>query len=98
MTTASIGESVKRVEDPKFLTGRGRYVDDINIPGTLNLVLVRSEHAHARIKNVDVSRAANHPGVVAVFTGADLQEQLGVLPAGWVLPGHATPRPPAARV
>ena len=96
-TMASIGSSTKRIEDPKFLTGRGRYVADINLPGMLHLVLVRSEHAHAHLKKIDVSLAIKQPGVVAAFTGEDLKEQLGSLPAGWVLSNmHEPDHPPIA--
>ena len=86
MTTADlIGTSVKRVEDAPLITGQGQYVDDLRLPGLLHLAIVRSPHAYAKIRNIDVANAANAPGVVAVFTGADLQEQQGSLPAGWVL-------------
>ena len=95
MTTSTFGSSIKRREDPKLITGQGTYVDDIKIFGMLHAVMVRSPHAHARITNIDTSRARNHPGVVAVFTGAELQHDLGALPLGWILPGqehvaHAT--------
>ncbi|MDA0232346.1 MAG: xanthine dehydrogenase family protein molybdopterin-binding subunit, partial [Chloroflexi bacterium] len=82
---AKLGDSVRRVEDDRLITGRGRYVDDIKLNGMLYVSLVRSPHAHALIKNVDVSAAAALPGVETVFTGADLQEQLGSLPAGWTI-------------
>ena len=86
MTTETlIGQEVKRVEDQALITGRGQYVDDLRLPGLLHLALVRSPYGHAKINNIDVSAAANANGVVSVFTGADLAEQLGSLPAGWVL-------------
>ena len=88
MTTGTFGTSVKRREDPKFITGQGTYVDDIKLVGMLHAAIVRSPHAHARIRSIDTSRAQNHPGVVAVFTGAELQNQLGALPLGWILPGQ----------
>jgi carbon-monoxide dehydrogenase large subunit len=66
------GRPVKRVEDPRLITGRGRYVDDIDLPGTLHAAFVRSPHAHARIVSVDGSRAVKHAGVVAVFTASDM--------------------------
>ncbi len=95
MTThATIGEEVRRVEDPALITGRGRYVDDLRLPGLLHIALVRSPYAHARINNIDVSDAANADGVVAIFTGADLQEQLGSLPVGWVLEDMKQPEHP----
>ena len=85
MTSQAVGERIKRNEDPRLLTGRALFVDDISLPGMLHVAFVRSPYAHALIKKVDVSEAARAPGVEAVFTGADLQEQLGNLPVGWVL-------------
>lgn len=67
-----IGQSVRRVEDERLLKGEGRYLADLHIPGTLEAVFVRSVHAHARIRGVDVSRALASPGVVAVLTEKDL--------------------------
>jgi carbon-monoxide dehydrogenase large subunit len=64
--------SVKRIEDPRLLTGRGRYLDDIQLPGLLHAVFVRSPHAHARLSRVDASAALEVPGVAAVLTGRDL--------------------------
>src|SRR5258708_32723608 len=66
-----IGASVKRVEDPRFLTGQGHYVDDIKLPNMAYAAFLRSSYAHARI-TVDVSEARALPGVFAVFTAADL--------------------------
>ncbi len=87
MTTATFGSSIKRREDPKLITGQGSYTDDIKLFGMLHAVIVRSPHAHARIRSVDTSRAKNHPGVVAVYTGVELQPHLGALAVGWLLPG-----------
>jgi len=67
------GASIKRSEDPRILTGTGRYVDDIKLPGMLHAAFVRSPLAHARVLSVDVSAARALPGVVAVLTGADLE-------------------------
>src|ERR1700678_503679 len=67
------GASVKRSEDPRILTGAGRYVDDIKLPGMLHAAFVRSPLAHGRVLSVDVSAAQALPGVVAVLTGADLE-------------------------
>ena len=79
-----IGQSVRRVEDRRFITGKGRYTDDIALPNSTFAVLVRSPHAHAAIKGVDTTAAASAPGVVAVFTGADLEAAgVGGLPCGW---------------
>src|ERR1700745_3659736 len=67
------GARIKRSEDPRILTGRGRYVDDIKLPRMLHAAFVRSPMAHARLLSVDVSAALALPGVVAVLTGADLE-------------------------
>ncbi|MCE2457085.1 MAG: molybdopterin-dependent oxidoreductase [Dehalococcoidia bacterium] len=96
-TQAVLGESIKRREDPRLITGRGTYVDDVRLVGMVNMVLVRSPHAHANIRSVDTSAAESADGVVAVFTGAQLQEELGSLICGWVVPDtNETPHPPLA--
>ena len=64
-----IGAPVKRVEDRRFLTGRGTYTDDISRPGQTHAYMLRSPHAHARIKSIDTAAAKAADGVVAVFTG-----------------------------
>jgi carbon-monoxide dehydrogenase large subunit len=69
-----MGHSVKRKEDPRFLVGKGTYVDDIQLPGMVYLDIVRSPYAHARIKKIDASKALELPGVLAVITGKDLEE------------------------
>ena len=98
MTTQSaIGESIKRREDPRLITGRGSYVDDVRMVGMTHMALVRSPHAHANIGSVDTSAAAASDGVLAVFTGADLAERLGSLICGWVVPDtKEVPHPPLA--
>ena len=79
-----IGASVKRREDLRFITGNGRYVDDINQPGQTYAVFLRSPFARARIDAVDASEALNVDGVVAVLTGTDMAgDGLGDLPCGW---------------
>jgi aerobic carbon-monoxide dehydrogenase large subunit len=70
------GASIKRSEDPRILTGAGRYVDDLKLPGMLHAAFVRSPMAHARVLSVDASDARALPGVVAVLTGADLEAML----------------------
>jgi carbon-monoxide dehydrogenase large subunit len=67
------GASVKRSEDPRILTGTGRYIDDVRLPGMLHAAFVRSPFAHARITNVDVTAARGAPGVIAVLTGEELE-------------------------
>ena len=79
-----IGKSVKRVEDKRFITGKGKYTDDIVLPGMTHASFVRSPHAHAKIKDVDTSAALASPGVVAVFTGKDIAEAgINGIPCGW---------------
>ena len=85
-----IGKSIKRREDPRFITGRGTYVDDVKLPGTTYAVFVRSPHAYARIKKIDTAAALKHPGVVAIFTGADMTG-VNSLPCGWLLPELKVP-------
>jgi carbon-monoxide dehydrogenase large subunit len=72
-----IGESIRRKEDARFLRGRGQYLDDFALPGMLHMVILRSPHAHARIRSIDASAASAAPGVVAVVTG-DLMAQHGL--------------------
>jgi aerobic carbon-monoxide dehydrogenase large subunit len=81
-----VGQAIRRREDPRFITGRGIYVDDIARPGTLHMAVVRSPEAHARIVSVDTSAALERADVVGVFTGEDLDLE-GPLPMAWVPPG-----------
>jgi aerobic carbon-monoxide dehydrogenase large subunit len=84
----SIGTPMKRKEDPRMITGRSRYTEDIHIPGTLHAAIVRSPEAHAAITSIDVSAAKERPGVVAVFTGEDLAEDFAAgLAMVWAPPG-----------
>ena len=81
-----IGARVKRKEDQRFLTGTGRYVDDLSLARTTHAYFVRSPHAHARIKSVDISAAKAMPGVVEIFTGKDVADaKVGSLICGWVV-------------
>lgn len=81
-----IGQSVRRREDYRFLTGAGQYTDDVLLPGQTYGVFLRSPYAHARIKSIDLSRAQKAPGVVQIFTGTDLAEaKVGGLPCGWLI-------------
>src|SRR5262245_9261595 len=87
MATATerlFGKSIKRREDPRFITGRGSYTDDLKLSGLTYAAFVRSPHAHARIRSIDTAAAQKHPGVVAISTGKDMT---GVksLPCGWDL-------------
>jgi carbon-monoxide dehydrogenase large subunit len=76
-----IGHRVRRVEDDRFIRGKGTYVDDVKLPGMLHMAILRSPYAHAVIKGIDTSRAQAHPGVVAVVTGELLaQHNLAWMP------------------
>jgi aerobic carbon-monoxide dehydrogenase large subunit len=79
-----IGASLRRKEDQRFLTGKGRYTDDFNRHGQLHAYFLRSPHAHARIRGIDTSRAKAAAGVVDVFTGADTKA-IGGLICGWMI-------------
>src|SRR6266487_2550629 len=81
-TNGLIGKSVKRVEDKRFTTGHGNYTDYIVLPRQTYASFVRSQYAHAKILSVDTSVAKAMPGVVAIFTGADIANVNGV-PCGW---------------
>jgi aerobic carbon-monoxide dehydrogenase large subunit len=81
-----VGQAMRRREDPRFITGRGIYVDDIARPGTLHMAVVRSPEAHARIVSIDTSAALERADIVGVFTGEDLDID-GPLPMAWVPPG-----------
>ena len=78
-----IGQSVKRVEDQRFITGKGQYTDDITLPGMTYATFIRSPLAHANIKNIDLSAAKNAPGYVASFVGSDIPEAIAGVPCGW---------------
>ena len=82
MAKFGIGQAVRRVEDQRFITGAGRYVDDIVLPGMCHGVVLLSPHAHARIKKVDTAKARAAPGVMLVLTGADaVADKLGAYTA-----------------
>src|SRR5690349_22279572 len=84
MPFEGIGVSVRRKEDARFLSGRGNYTDDINRPGQLYAFIRRADRPHAKINRIDTAAAAKAPGVVAVFTGADMAaDNVGGLPCGW---------------
>ncbi|MBI3965031.1 MAG: xanthine dehydrogenase family protein molybdopterin-binding subunit [Chloroflexi bacterium] len=85
-----IGASIRRVEDRPLVSGAGRYVDDLKIAGLLHIAFLRSPHAHARVTRLDVSAARQAPGVVAVFTGAEVNH-LKRLPVNQVVPNMSIP-------
>jgi carbon-monoxide dehydrogenase large subunit len=93
-----VGQRIKRTEDPRLLTGCGRYVDDITPSGTLHLAIRRSDQPHARIKSVDVGEAFAIPGVVGIFDASDIEgETLPALPTSRMKNYYATPIWPLAR-
>jgi carbon-monoxide dehydrogenase large subunit len=105
MTTSSlIGARVARKEDYRFLTGTGQYTDDVALAGQSYAAFVRSPHAHAVLKKINVEKARKAPGVLAIYTGADLAAaKVGGLPCGWLItdvkgqPMKEPPYPPLAQ-
>src|SRR5262249_24953270 len=94
--TRLFGKSIKRREDPRFITGRGNYTDDLKLPGMTYAAFVRSPHAHAKIRKIDAAAAKAHPGVVAMCRG---KARAGVnsLRCGGLLPTlKVPPHPPLA--
>ena len=103
MGVVKIGASVRRKEDQRFITGKGRYVDDISRPGQAHAYFLRSPHAHAKIVSIDLAAAKGMPGVVAIYTGADIAaDKVGGLICGWMIhskdgsPMKAGPHPALA--
>jgi len=96
--TPYIGRPLRRREDHKFVTGKGRYVDDIKMPGRLYLAILRSPHAHARITGIDLSAARAAAGVRLALAGADLIEKIGNIKPNWVIPGTVVPARPVLAV
>jgi carbon-monoxide dehydrogenase large subunit len=75
-----VGAKVKRREDPRLIRGVGHYVDDINLPNTLHVAILRSPYAHAKIKSIETNEARQSPGIITVVTGAEIKDQIGTLP------------------
>src|SRR5919199_1032364 len=95
-----VGRALKRKEDPRLITGRATYVDDMVLPGMLFAAVVRSPEAHATITSIDAAAARERPGVVAVFTGEDMDDLAAPCPMVWVPPGvdvHVPDHWPLAR-
>ncbi len=92
-----VGKSIKRVEDPRFIQGQGKYVANLQLPGMAYIAIKRSPYAHAKIKNINAKAALNLEGVIAVFTGQDLakgtpaSEACGAIPCGFVPPNTKVP-------
>ncbi len=90
--TNYMGKSMKRVEDPRFIQGKGKYVANIQLPNMVHVAIKRSPFAHATINSIDTSAATALDGVIAVFTGQDLADNgVGALPCGWLVPDIKTP-------
>ena len=98
--TKAFGVAVKRLEDPRLLTGQARYTDDVTLPGTTHMVVVRSPFGHARIRSINADGAKTMAGVLGVFTGEDLADfGHGGIPCAWIVPmsGCVAPdHPPVA--
>ena len=90
-STSYIGQAIKRFEDAPLVTGRGVFLDDIALPNMLHAAVLRSDHAHARIKSVDVSAARDLSGVVAVLIYADIAGVLDDIPSRPYMPLHPIP-------
>src|SRR5262245_16347352 len=88
---ALVGKRLRRREDPRLITGTATYVDDIKMPGMHHACVVRSPHAAAKIRGINSNAAKERPGVVAIFTGADVAS-LGAVPCAASLPGLRVPR------
>ena len=88
------GASIKRREDPRLITGRATYTDDLQLPGMAYAQIVRSPYAHARIVRLDVEAARRSPRVIAVYTGRDLQGALNPIPTAWLIPNSDLKTPP----
>ena len=96
MTTTQrvFGASVQRLEDPRFITGQGRYTDNLTQPGMAHMVVVRSPFAHANIDGIDAGDALKMPGVVGVFTGQEMADAgFAAMPCAWVVPDSDTKTP-----
>ena len=82
MTSQGVGRPVRRKEDARLLAGRGRFSDDVNLPGQAYASIVRSPHAHARIHGYDAATALTMEGVIAVITGAEVARHTKPFPVG----------------
>src|SRR6478736_181374 len=91
MADKLVGKRIKRTEEPRLIKGLAHYVDDIVLPGTLHVAFVRSVYAHAKINSIDTAAALAAPGVVAVYTGADVADKIGPVPCAGALPDLKVP-------
>jgi carbon-monoxide dehydrogenase large subunit len=88
------GSGIRRREDPRLLMGRATYTDDVKLTGMCYAAILRSPYAHARIRSVDISAAKSFPGVIAVYTGADIRERVVPVPCAWNVPNCDLKIPP----
>jgi len=92
MADKMMGKAMKRVEDPRFITGSGNYTDDMQLPGMVHAAMVRSPYAHANIKAIRTEAAQAVPGVLAVITGQEMKDAgINGIPTGWLHPGIKLP-------
>jgi carbon-monoxide dehydrogenase large subunit len=91
-----IGSAIKRREDPALIQGKGKFTDNLSLPGMQHASIVRSPYAHAKIRCIDTAAAKGMPGVIALFTGQDVEASPsgGVVPTAWLLPSLKTPPHP----
>ena len=92
MPTGYIGQSLKRVEDPRLIKGAATYVDDLSLPGMLHATFLRSPYAHAKINSIQTHKARAIPGVIAVLTGEDVNAHCGIVPCASPQPGMKDPK------
>jgi carbon-monoxide dehydrogenase large subunit len=98
IATKYVGQPLRRREDFKFVTGKGRYTDDIKAPGMLHMAVLRSPHAHAVIRQIDLSAAKAAPGVRLALSGADLAGKIGSIVPNWIIPGTKVPDRPVVAI
>src|SRR5947208_6711669 len=91
-TKPYIGRPMKRVQDPRLTKGIASYIDDILLPGMLHAMFLRSPYAHAKITSIKTDAAKAAPGVVGVFTGADVNDNCGLVPCSSSFPDLKAPR------
>jgi aerobic carbon-monoxide dehydrogenase large subunit len=87
-----VGRRLKRVEDPRLITGKGTYTDDLRLPGLKHVAILRSPYAHARVGRIDTTAAKAIPGVIAALTGADVNAACGLVPCGAAIPDLKAPK------
>ena len=86
MSTRIFGSGIRRREDPRLISGTAAYTDDLTLPDMVHAVMLRSTHAHATITKIDTAKATQAPGVLAVYTGADIEGSLQPIPCAWLVP------------